>query len=93
MGTNILDGKTICEVAIKSYGEYAQETMLFEEMAELQNAICKVRRNRATADDVCEEIADVIIMCNQMALIYGKEKVDVQIQHKLLRLAKRLNMV
>ena len=53
--------------AITTYGKDAQIQMLFEEMAELQNAICKLSRGRGTVNDVCEEIADVSIMCIQMA--------------------------
>lgn len=37
-------------LAIKTYGKEAQTQMLFEEMAELQNALCKLARNRGTAD-------------------------------------------
>ena len=47
-------------------------------MAELQNALCKLARGRGTAGDVCEEIADVMIMCLQMA------------QYKIRRLKNRL---
>lgn len=77
--------------AIKTYGKEAQTRMLFEEMAELQNAICKHARSRATAGDVCEEIADVMIMCLQMAQIYGPGLVEGWAEYKIARLKDRLN--
>ncbi|WP_290456948.1 hypothetical protein [Muribaculum intestinale] len=78
-------------LAIKTYGKEAQTQMLFEEMAELQNALCKLARNRGTADQVCEEIADVMIMCLQMAHIYGTKRVEQWANRKMIRLKDRLN--
>lgn len=78
------------QLAIKTYGKEAQTQMLFEEMAELQNALCKLARGRGTAGDVCEEIADVMIMCLQMAQIYGPKAVEQMAQYKMRRLKNRL---
>lgn len=80
----------VIKLAIKTYGKEAQTQMLFEEMAELQNAICKLNRGRGTAGDVCEEIADVMIMCLQMAQIYGPKAVEEMAQYKMRRLKNRL---
>lgn len=80
----------VIKLAIKTYGKEAQTQMLFEEMAELQNALCKLARNRGTADQVCEEIADVMIMCLQMAQIYGSKQVEQWANRKMLRLKERL---
>ena len=80
----------IIQLAIQTYGKEAQTRMLFEEMAELQNAICKLSRGRATVGDVCEEIADVMIMCFQMAQIYGVTRVEQLATFKMRRLADRL---
>lgn len=78
------------KLAISTYGKEAQTQMLFEEMSELQNALCKYARGRDTADHVCEEIADVMIMCLQMAQIYGSKNVERWAEQKMLRLAERL---
>ena len=78
---------------IQTYGKEAQTQMLFEEMAELQNAICKLSRGRGTVGDVCEEIADVMIMCFQMAQIFGAQAVEQMAQYKMRRLKNRLNNV
>lgn len=80
----------IIQLAIQTYGKEAQTRMLFEEMAELQNALCKLSRGRGTVSDVCEEIADVMIMCFQMAQIYGVTRVEQLATFKMRRLAGRL---
>lgn len=80
----------IIKRAIDTFGKDAQIQMLFEEMAELQNALCKLARNRGTADQVCEEIADVMIMCLQMAHIYGTKRVEQWANRKMIRLKDRL---
>lgn len=80
----------IIQLAIQTYGKEAQTQMLFEEMAELQNALCKLSRGRGTVSDVCEEIADVMIMCFQMAQIYGVTRVEQLATFKMRRLADRL---
>ena len=77
-------------LAIKTYGKEAQTQMLFEEIAELQNALCKLARGRGSNRDVCEEIADVMIMCLQMAQIYGPELVEGWAEYKIARLKDRL---
>lgn len=80
----------VIRLAVYSYDNDAQIQMLFEEMAELQNALCKLARKRGTADQVCEEIADVLIMCYQMAEIFGREQVKHWMNFKALRLRDRI---
>lgn len=77
--------------AIKLWGVAAQKQMYFEESAELTNAICKHARGRCTRLDVVTEIADVIIMCRQLAQIFGAHDVRAEIRRKLIRLEERLS--
>ena len=77
--------------AIKTYGKDSRTQMLFEEMAELQDALCKLTRGRDTRAHVCEESADVLIMCLQMAQIYGPKAVENWINIKINRLKNRLD--
>lgn len=77
--------------AVDRFGVQSQVMMLFEEMSELQNALCKLNRGRDTVDHVCEEIADVMIMCQQMAEIFGREAVTDWIFKKVKRLSRLLN--
>lgn len=76
--------------ALNKWGAESQIKMLFEEMAELQNAICKYFRKRNNMYDVATEIADVQIMVEQMSILFGKELVNSEKERKFERLKKRL---
>ena len=76
--------------ALNKWGAESQTMMLFEEMAELQNAICKYSRKRNNINDVATEIADVQIMAEQMSILFGKEIVDSEKKRKFERLKNRL---
>lgn len=47
--------------------------ILVEEIGKLLNAIAKLKRNKCTKADVITELADVHIMVEEMALLYGWE--------------------
>ena len=54
-----MERKTFC-AALSRYGAQAQITMVFEEMAELQDVLCKFLRGRVDGDtlaNIAEEIA------------------------------------
>lgn len=76
--------------AILKYGCTAQITMAVEEMAELLNALAKERRGRATQNDIVTEIADVTIMMWQLAIMYGEQSVEMEIERKIKRLQERI---
>lgn len=65
--------------------------MLVEEIGELLSAIAKVPRGRAKDDDVIEELADVAIMVDQMAVFWGLKRFYKKKEMKLQRLQERLN--
>lgn len=75
-------------------GGQAQITMVFEEMAELQDVLCKFLRGRIDGDtlaNIAEEIADVGIMLDQMAIEFKVEDaVAEQRAVKIRRLRSRL---
>lgn len=64
--------------------------MAIEEMSELTKALLKYRRDPGPArkNDILEEMADVSIMLNQLALIFGDY--NEQEIYKLERLERRL---
>ena len=68
--------------------------MVFEEMAELQDVLCKFLRGRVDGDtlaSIAEEIADVGIMLDQMAIEFEIEDAVVeQRAHKVRRLRERI---
>lgn len=78
------------ELTVTSFGREAQKAMAMEECSELINALCKEKRGRVTDKDIITEIADVQIMCNQLALIYGKDEVRYEKSRKERRLFSRL---
>ena len=55
------------------YGYDAQREVLYEEMAELTQAISKYRRNNSKKnfDNIIEEIADVEVMLHQIKHLLG----------------------
>jgi NTP pyrophosphatase (non-canonical NTP hydrolase) len=75
---------------ILEWGIAAQVDMAIEECSELINALEKYRRGRVSEKEVITEIADVMIMCEQMAFIFGEEAVEEEKHFKLDRLLKRL---
>ena len=76
--------------ALLKYGYTSQITMAVEEMAELLNALAKERRGRATQQDIVTEIADVTIMMWQLAIMYGEQAVEMEIERKIKRLQERI---
>ena len=82
--------KNIIQKAIDTYGVDSQIKMAIEECSELINALTKAWRGRSTNEDIITEIADVIIMCEQLAVIFGRDKVGREITRKVERLAERL---
>ena len=52
----------------RKYGEIAQAMVAHEELCELGTAISQYYRGRDDADHVIEEIADVMICCEQLIL-------------------------
>jgi NTP pyrophosphatase (non-canonical NTP hydrolase) len=88
-----IERETFCE-AISLYGGQAQITMVFEEMAELQDVLCKFLRGRVdgnTLANIAEEIADVGIMLDQMIIEFQVEDaVEEQRAYKVRRLRERI---
>lgn len=88
------DGDEICRAALEAFGAEAQITMVFEEMAELQDVLCKFLRGRvdaSTSTHIAEEIADVEIMLRQMKMLFDcTGQVDGFRWYKLERLAGRI---
>lgn len=80
----------ILHLAIQEYGVESQKMMAIEECSELINALSKERRGRTNNQDVITEIADVMIMCEQLSVIYGRDKVEREINYKTARLKQRL---
>lgn len=59
--------------AIACYGKDSQIRMAIEEMSELTKELCKHFRGQTTVDDIASEIADVIIMLEQLVMLFDCE--------------------
>lgn len=82
---------SLFERAFNLWGADAQVKMLNEEIGELLAAMGKFDRRRVGVHDVITELADVSIMVEQMATLFGYEEFEKEKDYKLNRLEERLN--
>lgn len=82
--------KTILQNALLLYGQNKQAEMAIEEMGELLVAMNHRKRGRVGVEAVQEEIADVKIAMDQLAIIYGEDGVSEFEKKKLARLKDRI---
>ena len=74
------------------FGINNQLMVTVEECSELIKECSKMYRQRGNIEHLSEEIADVLIMCEQLIKHYGiKPQVEMMMQKKLERLNQRLN--
>lgn len=80
------------KLLIDHYGHESQKMMLLEEMAELQKEICKEFRGELNKDAITEEVADVLIMLEQVQIMYDIS--DIRLleitNEKLVRQLRRI---
>lgn len=75
---------------IATNGGRNQAMKAVEECAELTSALMHFFADRARLEEVITEIADVQIMCEQLALMFGQAEVEREKQRKLERMKERL---
>ena len=96
-GRDVQRETDVFKAAIEEFGEAAQVTMVFEEMAELQKELCKWMRNGESVvavHHIAEEIADVEIMLDQMKLIFDCAELSQGCRRaKIARLAGRIEKI
>lgn len=81
----------LAESALETFGEEPQIRMVVEECAELIVAISHRDRGRADAGaGVVEELADVLVVTEQLAQIVGTDRVAGRLHLKLDRLEARI---
>ena len=80
------DRLALYDEAIMKWGVEAQREMVYEEVGELITAVARHRRGRADRKEVITELADVTIMCEQLAYMLGYEDYEKEIDEKLVRL-------
>lgn len=67
--------RDIYKETIEKWGVLSQIGMANEEMGELIASLNQFLRGRVGPDKVAEEIADVILMMQEMAYVFGRDKV------------------
>lgn len=84
--------KEVLKAALDTYGIRSQQDVAIEEMSELTKAIIKSRRNPSVpvTENLLEEIADALIMLEQLTMHYGTEYIAEFIQEKIIRLSLRI---
>ena len=85
-----LTERGILKSALITYGPKAQIMMCIEECAELTNALAKLSRNRVTQMEIITELADVSIMVDQLAMMFGEGFFAAERDKKINRLKERL---
>jgi hypothetical protein len=80
--------------ARQKWGDNPQKIKTVEELSELSVVMCKaINGSPVTFEQIVDEIADVIIVVNQMRHHYGEIQVDERIDFKLNRLERALERV
>lgn len=84
-----LQNKRLMKEAIKLWGNQSQIMMAIEEMSELNLALCHHGRKYKDQDllKLIGEIADVLVMIDQLMLIFGVSEKDMKAL-KEMRFAK-----
>lgn len=93
------ENKTLKDAVLK-YGRDAQMDIVVEECSELIKAIMKFKRygshnldtelHLGLIRDICEEIADVDIMIDQLKMIFSRQLIEEYKIEKIERLRKRM---
>lgn len=86
-----IEMKIICKQLIDKYG-LNQVVVAIEELSELQKELCKSLRDKTNKENIIEEMADAIIMINQMQMYFkiSDEELHKEINYKLNRTKERL---
>lgn len=78
--------------AVHTYGETSRLILTIEEMSEFTKELSKHIRGRNNMPAICEEMADVEIMLEQLKIVFNnRAAVDYHKAHKLQRLADRMD--
>ena len=84
-------GSPVIREALLHFGYGHQTFKAIEELSELQRALAKEAMHEPRAvDNIVEEIADCLIMLEQLAVIHGQDRVSTWHRYKLERLERMI---
>lgn len=90
-GYDSMNDRDIYKETLDKWGSESQIDLAIEEMAELMQKLIHFRRGRCDPFDVAEEIADVKLMVEEMAYLFGREHVDAWFDIKKKVVIQRLD--
>lgn len=81
----------MCEKALEKWGVDAQLVMVIEECSELIKEATKSLRGHQRRENIKDELADVVVMCEQLRIILGLTEEDLEniAEAKMLRAMQR----
>lgn len=83
--------KVVYNKALSKWGEANQSVVAIEELSECQKEICKQLRGTGNMEHMAEEIADSIIMLEQLQMIFSIGNLVAQyMDAKIERLDSRI---
>lgn len=82
--------ENLYDMLLDKYGKLMQMEQTEEECMELGLTLRHYRRGKASDADVVTKVADISIMCRQLARIFGEDRVREEIDRKLRLQAVRL---
>lgn len=85
------DDEELYQQAIDQFGVMEQVFQAEEELTELLTEMDRYASGNADDEDIIDELADVHIMVEQMALIHGYAEFEERVSFKKHRLKERLN--
>ena len=85
------DRVAVYKKAIVKYGVEKQMTVAIEEMSEVIKELCKLQRGIGNRDHLAEEIADAMIVLEQMRLVFNlNQAVCDKMDEKIERLQRKV---
>lgn len=87
--------REILKDAIDTFGCNLQKIVAIEEMSELQKELTKDIRFKGSRNNITEEIADVLIMIEQLKMMFAIDDSEIEefIDSKICRLEKTISEI
>lgn len=82
--------KAIMEKAVETWGVEDQFMMAIGECGEFVTLAGRHVQGRLDKEQIIDEVADVLVMMHQMALIYGEQEVRDRIEFKMNKVFGKL---
>lgn len=82
--------REVYEKALRVWGNEKQKRQTVGEIGEFLAELGREGQGRSSPEQIIDEIADVMIMMNQMAMIYGEQAVKERIAIKVEKVKTKL---